>query len=80
MSTEGKTQEIKRVTFYEALDIAIKDITSPKGDSAGNQSEQWIEVLDKGEWTNKRLEGGAGAQTQLVSCNNIIFILTTVII
>ncbi|KAL3910464.1 MAG: hypothetical protein SGILL_007677 [Bacillariaceae sp.] len=35
------------------------------------------EVLDKGEWTNKRLESGVGAQTQVVSCRNIIFILTT---
>eukprot|EP00550_Attheya_septentrionalis_P010615 CAMPEP_0198306876 /NCGR_PEP_ID=MMETSP1449-20131203/58635_1 /TAXON_ID=420275 /ORGANISM="Attheya septentrionalis, Strain CCMP2084" /LENGTH=656 /DNA_ID=CAMNT_0044009437 /DNA_START=2430 /DNA_END=4400 /DNA_ORIENTATION=- len=34
------------------------------------------QVLDKGEWTNKRLEKGA-AQTEVISCRNIIFIMTT---
>ena len=36
------------------------------------------EVLDKGEWTNKQLQRGSGkAQTEVISCSNIIFILTT---
>lgn len=35
------------------------------------------QVLDKGEWTNKKLERGSKAQTETISCSNIIFILTT---
>lgn len=35
------------------------------------------QVLDKGEWTNKKLESGSKAQTETVSCHNIIFIMTT---
>jgi DNA polymerase III delta prime subunit len=34
------------------------------------------QVLDKGEWTNKKLERGK-AHTETVSCQNIIFIMTT---
>lgn len=34
------------------------------------------QILDKGEWTNKRLEEGR-AQTEVISCRNIIFIMTT---
>ncbi|CAB9501692.1 Caseinolytic peptidase B protein homolog [Seminavis robusta] len=37
----------------------------------------FYQVLDKGEWTNKRLQSGNGAQTEVISCSNIIFILTT---
>jgi ATP-dependent Clp protease ATP-binding subunit ClpA len=38
------------------------------------------QVIDKGEWTNKRQdqdEDAAGNQTQVVSCRNIIFVMTT---
>ena len=34
------------------------------------------QVLDKGEWTNKQLEDGR-AQTEVITCRNIIFIMTT---
>ena len=35
------------------------------------------QVLDKGEWTNKKLRDGSEAQTEIVSCHNVIFIMTT---
>lgn len=35
------------------------------------------QVFDKGEWTNKRLNDGRAGQTEVVSCANIIFIMTT---
>ena len=35
------------------------------------------QVFDKGEWTNKKLIDGSGGQTDIVSCRNIIFIMTT---
>jgi ATP-dependent Clp protease ATP-binding subunit ClpA len=38
------------------------------------------QVIDKGEWTNKRQdqdEDAAGNQTQVISCRNIIFVMTT---
>ena len=34
------------------------------------------QVLDKGEWTNKQLVSGSESQTSVVSCQNIIFIMT----
>ena len=34
------------------------------------------QVLDKGEWTNKRL-GSHGAHTDVIPCHNLIFIMTT---
>ncbi|CAB9498151.1 protein ClpB [Seminavis robusta] len=34
------------------------------------------QVIDKGEWTNKRL-GSHGAQTDVIPCQNLIFIMTT---
>lgn len=34
------------------------------------------QVIDKGEWTNKRLDS-RGAHTDVISCNNLIFIMTT---
>jgi energy-coupling factor transporter ATP-binding protein EcfA2 len=35
------------------------------------------QVIDKGEWTNKKLSEGKGVQTETISCHNIIFIMTT---
>jgi ATP-dependent Clp protease ATP-binding subunit ClpA len=35
------------------------------------------QVIDKGEWTNKKLEEGKGVQSETVSCHNVIFIMTT---
>lgn len=38
------------------------------------------QVIDKGEWTNKKQdldEDAAGNQTQVVSCRNVIFVMTT---
>jgi ATP-dependent Clp protease ATP-binding subunit ClpA len=35
------------------------------------------QVIDKGEWTNKKLQEGKGTQTETVSCHNVIFIMTT---
>jgi hypothetical protein len=35
------------------------------------------QVLDKGEWTNKKLVRGNGTQTDTIRCDNIIFIMTT---
>lgn len=35
------------------------------------------QVLDKGEWTNKKLSNGVESQTETVSCQNVIFIMTT---
>ena len=35
------------------------------------------QVIDKGEWTNKKLEEGKGKQTETVRCDNVIFIMTT---
>lgn len=35
------------------------------------------QVLDKGEWTNKKLERGSSDQTTIVNCRNIVFIMTT---
>jgi len=34
------------------------------------------QVIDKGEWTNKRLISGRAAQTDVISCHNLIFIMT----
>jgi ATP-dependent Clp protease ATP-binding subunit ClpA len=34
------------------------------------------QVIDKGEWTNKRLTS-CGSQTKVISCQNLIFIMTT---
>lgn len=34
------------------------------------------QVIDKGEWTNKRLSAH-GPQTDVIPCNNLIFIMTT---
>jgi ATP-dependent Clp protease ATP-binding subunit ClpA len=34
-------------------------------------------VIDKGEWTNKKLSQGKGGQTETISCQNILFIMTT---
>jgi ATP-dependent Clp protease ATP-binding subunit ClpA len=34
------------------------------------------QVLDKGEWTNKQLTEGSASQTSVISCRNIIFIMT----
>mmetsp|Transcript_46033 Transcript_46033/g.112405 ORF Transcript_46033/g.112405 Transcript_46033/m.112405 type:complete len:659 (+) Transcript_46033:559-2535(+) len=34
------------------------------------------QVIDKGEWTNKRLSD-RGSQTDIIPCHNIIFIMTT---
>lgn len=34
------------------------------------------QVIDKGEWTNKRLSSG-GSQTDVIPCDNLIFIMTT---
>lgn len=33
------------------------------------------QVIDKGEWTNKRL--GRGLQTETIACRNLIFVMTT---
>jgi ATP-dependent Clp protease ATP-binding subunit ClpA len=35
------------------------------------------QVIDKGEWTNKKLFEGKGVQTETISCHNIIFIMNT---
>jgi ATP-dependent Clp protease ATP-binding subunit ClpA len=35
------------------------------------------QVIDKGEWTNKRLGSRGNAQTDVIPCNNLIFIMTT---
>jgi len=35
------------------------------------------QVIDKGEWTNKKLTTGKGAQTEIISCQNLVFIMTT---
>jgi ATP-dependent Clp protease ATP-binding subunit ClpA len=35
------------------------------------------QVLDKGEWTNKKLDNGNRNQTETIPCHNIIFIMTT---
>lgn len=37
----------------------------------------FYQVFDKGEWTNKRLTEGEGSQTEVLSCANIVFIMTT---
>ena len=34
------------------------------------------QVLDKGEWTDKKLVTGSGSQTSVLSCRNIVFIMT----
>jgi ATP-dependent Clp protease ATP-binding subunit ClpA len=34
------------------------------------------QVIDKGEWTNKRLSG-KGAQTSIIPCHNLVFVMTT---
>lgn len=39
--------------------------------------EGLFNVLDKGEWTNKRLERGGTSQTFTIPCHNLIFIMTT---
>lgn len=35
------------------------------------------QVIDKGEWTNKRLAKGRGTQTETIPCHNLVFIMTT---
>jgi ATP-dependent Clp protease ATP-binding subunit ClpA len=35
------------------------------------------QVIDKGEWTNKRLVNGKGTHSETVSCHNLVFIMTT---
>lgn len=35
------------------------------------------EVIDRGEWTDKKMESGKESQTSIIPCNNIIFIMTT---
>jgi len=35
------------------------------------------QVIDKGEWTDKRLARGRGIQTQTILCDNLVFIMTT---
>jgi hypothetical protein len=35
------------------------------------------QVIDKGEWTNKKLVEGKGTQTEMIPCHNLIFVMTT---
>jgi len=35
------------------------------------------QVIDKGEWTNKRLTAQKGTQTETIACHNLVFIMTT---
>jgi ATP-dependent Clp protease ATP-binding subunit ClpA len=35
------------------------------------------QVIDKGEWTNKKLTKGRGTQTETIPCHNLVFIMTT---
>lgn len=35
------------------------------------------EVIDRGEWTDKKLTDGSSGHTKIVPCGNIIFIMTT---
>ena len=62
MSEEPKSIGI---VLLDELDKAKRDVCSAL-----------YQVLDKGEWTNKKLQNDVDKQTKVISCKNIIFIMT----
>ena len=56
----------------EAVGIVLLDEIEKAGQSVIHALYQ---VIDKGEWTNKKL--GGRAQTETIPCHNLVFVMTT---